>query len=115
MIHSITSVLVCTAAAGALIFVGRYLLTRWFDTAMGRHAMAFMVVVLIVLSLAVVRELFGVDWAGRDLVRLVAFTLVNVVIWWRVALLFMGQRRARRDQAAALAGAMMAATETPED
>lgn len=93
--HTATTVLVCTAALGALVFVIRYLLTSWFSTPMGRHAMAFMVVVLIVLGLAVSYELFG-DWLGQDTARLISYSMINAVLWWRVYLLFSGQHAARK-------------------
>lgn len=95
MIQILTSVLVITAALGALVFVVRYLATRWFRSMVGRQAMAFMTVILLVMSLAIVRQFVGPTWVGRDWVRLVSYLLINIVIWWQVVLLFAGQRRAR--------------------
>lgn len=108
MIQTATAGLVCSALAAGVVFVVRYLRTTWFRSPMGWHAMTFMLVAVILLSLGVSKELFGADWPGRAWVRLVAYTLINVVLWWRVVLLFTGQRRRRP-------GAMMSEPETPED
>lgn len=96
MIPLLTTVLVCSAALGALTFIVRYLWTTWFDSAMGWHSMVFMLVILLLTSLAVVREVFGADWTGRETVRLISYLLINGVIWWRVWLLFSAQHRGRR-------------------
>lgn len=78
-----------------VLFLARYLMTRWFSSPMGRHTMAFTVVIVIVLGLAGSHQVWG-DWDHRNWTRMVAYALINIVLWWRVALLFGGQRSGRR-------------------
>ncbi len=91
-----TDVLVVGAWLAALVFVVRYLRTRWFRTPMGVHAMGFMAAVLVILSLASSYVIWP-DWGGdggRQIVRMISYGLINAILWWRVAILFRGQRGA---------------------
>lgn len=75
---------------GALTFVCGYAWTtrgHWRTTMMGKHIMTFMVVILIVTSLAVISIFYGRNWPHRELIRGAAWSAVAAVTWWRVALL----------------------------
>lgn len=100
MVKVITDVLVCSAFIGSLVFVVRYLRTRWFQQVMGIHLMMFMVVVMLILGLAAATTLWG-QFANRELVRLIDYSLLNIIIWWRVVLLFNIQHvwRRRKEEA----------------
>jgi len=95
MIAGITTALMIAAFLQALTFVLRYLMTDWFMHTMGRHAMAFMVALTLVLALGVSFQIWG-DWIGRDIARLFSYSLINLVFGWRLWLLFSGQRRNRK-------------------
>ena len=90
-----TDLLILGTWLGAMIFVGRYALTRWYRTDAGQNVMAFMLVVLIATSLAVV-AIFQEDAAWRPLARLICWALIFSVVAWRVVILFATQRAARR-------------------
>ena len=92
MITDITNTLAITAFLGALFFVIRYFRTRWFAQAMGIHLMAFMVVICLILGLAAATSIWGDFW-NRTQLRFIDYILLNIIIWWRVFLLFGIQRR----------------------
>lgn len=93
--HNIATGLLILAFLQALTFVIRYLITDWFKTPMGWHAMSFMAACALVLSLGLVRE-FAPNWIDLETARVASFGLINLVFGWRLWLLFTGQRRARR-------------------
>ncbi len=93
-----TTFAIVATALGTLAFVLSYAwLTRgnWKHSMMGIHVMTFMIVILVVTSLAVAAAFFGSDWPYRDWIRVGAWSLVASVIWWRVVLLFLAQHRHR--------------------
>lgn len=90
-----TDLLILGTWLGAMIFVGRYTLTRWYRTDAGRNVMAMMLVVLIATSLAVL-AVFQPDASWRPLARLICWALIFAVVAWRVVILFRSQRAARR-------------------
>lgn len=92
--HNVATALLVLAFLQAVAFVVRYLITDWFRTSMGWHAMSFMAACALVLSLGLVRE-FAPDWIDLETARVVSFALINLVFAWRLWLLFDGQRRAR--------------------
>jgi hypothetical protein len=95
MIHNLATIGLVLAFLQALAFVIRYLMTDWYRHSMGRHAMAFMVALALVLSIGIVRE-FVPEWIDLDTARLVTYILINTVFAWRLWLLFTGQRRNRK-------------------
>jgi len=90
-----TDVLVIAGFIGATAFVVRYLRTRWFASSVGRHEMAFMFALALILSLAAATTIWGEFW-NRSVLRLITYVLINAIIWWRLFLLFEGQRVVRR-------------------
>lgn len=85
---------VMATTLGALAFVVLYqALTRgaWRRSEFGWHAMSFMVVILIVCSLAVTAVLGGASWPYRDTIRTHAWLAVALCLWWRVVLLVRAQ------------------------
>lgn len=90
---------VIATALGALAFVIAYAIRShgaWRGNGVGQNIMAFMVVVLIVSSLAVVSIFFGRDWPARELVRGTAWGAVAFVVWWRVVLVWTLHPRKKR-------------------
>ena len=66
----------------------------WWRSEVGRHLMAYMVVIALVLTLALVRAVLGdSDWFNG--IRLVTFVLVPVVMTWRLSLQIRARRLAR--------------------
>lgn len=94
MLHTVTSVLIFTAALAAIVFVVRYARTQWNRGSLGRSTMALWLAFSLILGLAVSHEIWG-DWLGRDVARLVTYALINIVLWSQVYQLFAGQRAAR--------------------
>ena len=72
----------------------------WRSTAVGRNAMAFMVVCALLLGLGIWRLVLGDPWFNqhRDLLRLISYGLIVWVVWWRVWLLVKLQRDDNDDQ-----------------
>lgn len=93
MIKVATNILIVTAFSAALVFVARYLRTRWFTRAAGRVAMALLASTLLLLGLIVATTWFGRDYPFRAPIRLVAYFGVNIMLWRAVWLLFRDQRR----------------------
>lgn len=89
----VIGILTGTAWAATLVFVARFLWTLWFRRTAGVITMSFLVTLFGLLSLALATAVFGRDWAGRDWVRLVIYSAVNVLLWACVALLVRDQRR----------------------
>lgn len=70
---------------GALAFVALYgLLAPWWRSPVGRHMMAFMVVLAGILLYGSIVPLLGLSPVQRLWSRVVAFTLFSAVVWWRV-------------------------------
>jgi hypothetical protein len=89
-----TDAAIVATALGALVFVISYAVTTrgaWRSSIVGWNVMAFMTVVLLVSTLAVVAIFFGTNWPFREAIRSVAWTMVAAVIWWRVAILYRAQ------------------------
>jgi hypothetical protein len=95
MIDDVTNVLVVAAFVGALAFVLRYLRTRWFASSMGVHVMTFMTVLMLILGLAAATTFWGEFW-NRDLLRLIDYSLINAILWWRTLILFNAQNFVKR-------------------
>jgi hypothetical protein len=90
-----TDLLVVGSWIGALWFVIRYARVHWRASDAGRNAMAFMVVIALVLTLAVI-SIFWPGMPGRPFLRLASWGLIFLVIWDRVRVFELGQRDGRR-------------------
>lgn len=88
-------VLLCLCTASILVFVLRYLGTKWQTFEEGRHMMAFSVVIFMILGTTLSAALF--DGRGHQVawlwIQVVEFTLLLVVLLWRLSLLFRAQSR----------------------
>jgi hypothetical protein len=99
VITTLGSVLLVVCAAEATAFVVLYAITaRWWTSEFGRHVMALMFVLMLVLDLSVVRVYAGVSlevpWFAA--LRLIVFALVPIVLGQRLWLLWKVQVRDRR-------------------
>ena len=97
-LHNAVNIPFFVAWAGALVFVARYAFTRWYRSAMGVNAMLDTVVILTILSLGASYILWGA-WGNPDLLGIGVYSAISVVLWWRVILLFQGQRGVKRRRA----------------
>lgn len=92
---SVVLLTLCTATI--LLFVLRYLGTRWTTFEEGKHMMSFSVVLLMVLGTTLSYTIFG--GAGHPVVwlwvQVIEFLLLLIVLLWRVSLLFRAQARIR--------------------
>lgn len=96
--------------AGAVLGWLVYLTAPWWRTAFGRHAVSYMGVVALILVLLTVRNSVG-DFGAYDRVRLIAYALGGVVVWWRTIIIirsrwrdhqfFEEQKELRREREAA--------------
>jgi hypothetical protein len=84
------NVLVCWSALAGTLSVLVYARVPWTHTQWGRHLMAYMVAIALVLDLAVARVLFG-DSTWFLVLRLVVFVAIPVVMTWRLVLLVKAQ------------------------
>lgn len=94
----VADVAIMFTAAGAVTFVIGYAWSTrgaWSRSAMGRHVMTFMAVIMVASGLALAGVLFGTDWPARDAIRAVAWTAIGACIWWQVGLLRRVQREHR--------------------
>lgn len=90
-----SNVLFVVAFLGFVAFSLLYALrSPWRSTSVGRNAMALMVVGAVLMGLGVLRMILGGEWFDRhrDFVRLVSYSLISYVVWWRVILLIKLQR-----------------------
>ncbi len=91
MLQHLTSGLVYLAAIISLVFVLRYLRTGWYKTEAGRDLMAFMAVISILLSLAIIKRLTSLSEIFWDQIRFVG-------LLHRLTLLFKYQRIGRKSR-----------------
>lgn len=94
--HLLTQAALVAAAAGFVAFVVLYQgLTsgRWRRTSVGQNVMALMAVGAVLLTVAIVRQFAHFLDNYLEYIRLGSFTLIGVVVWWRVALLIAEQNR----------------------
>lgn len=90
-----TDLLIVGSWLGALWFVVRYGRVRWRASDAGRNVMAFMAVIAVVLTLAVVAIAWP-EMPGRPYLRLASWAAIFLVIWDRVRVFELGQRDGRR-------------------
>jgi hypothetical protein len=75
----------------------------WWQSVMGKHLFAYMLVFAIVLDLGVIKLVIGDSW-GFQLLRLATFIGVPIVMSWRLYLQIVAQRSARASTAEPSAG-----------
>jgi hypothetical protein len=88
----------CWAALVATASVVVHARVLWWRSVMGRHLMAYMGVMALVLDLGVVRLVTGDSW-WFQLIRLLVFVGVPVVMTWRLWLQIRAQHTARASKA----------------
>lgn len=97
-VRQLGNALLTAGCLGALVFVILYLRSPWWKSPTGRNVMAMMGLIALLLGLAALPALFGVQYPFRDWVRAASFLLVAVVVWWRVVLLWRAQRQDRDER-----------------
>jgi hypothetical protein len=91
LVHLVGTVLIHWAAAAGVASVVAHLRVRWWDTEMGRHLMAYMSAVALVLLLSCVVNDVG-DSSWFQVLRLVVFVAIPLVMTWRLWLQLKAQR-----------------------
>jgi len=81
-------------AVGSVIVFSR---VTWWRSTWGRHLMAYMAAVSIPLVLGCVRQIFG-DSSWFQGLRVAAFGLVVVVLWWRFIITIQALREGSPDE-----------------
>jgi MFS superfamily sulfate permease-like transporter len=84
------------AVLASLVFVVLYMRTRWWRRWEGRVVMGLHSVIIWLAVLGVMLQVFGPDYYGRDVLRVLAFSCWFVVMWGFVILLIRAQRAGRR-------------------
>jgi hypothetical protein len=97
LLRFVTDVFVHTVFVASLLFVVTYARARFWRTAWGRWLMADTVVIMLLSGLGVIAIHWGPAWAGRDIVRAVAWGLIAAVMVWRLLLRRSADREARAD------------------
>lgn len=94
LLGTIASVL---AAASFGAFVLAYgIRVDWKSTQMGRHLMAFMSVLFVILLYVILVTFVTIPLLPRMIIRLACFGGIGVIGWWRVYLLFYTQKVGRQ-------------------
>ncbi len=73
-------------------------LAPWWRTPIGRNIMALAVAHLLVFALISANLIWGLDWAGRQGVRVATFATIGLIFIWRAAILVREQARARKER-----------------
>lgn len=89
------TIMVVAAAGAFATFVVWYARINWRETPIGRHLMAFMATLSVVILYALFANFFETPQAARAWVRFVAWGAVAVVGWWRVYLFIRIERDGR--------------------
>jgi hypothetical protein len=86
--------LFCAGAAGCWVFIALYVWRSggWHRLDTGRNLMAMMVVLGVLLTLVVFNRQVGIPIG----VWLILLTVLDIVIWWRVVILWRRQHERRR-------------------
>jgi hypothetical protein len=98
MIATLAALALLASAAGCVVFVALYhVLTggHWRHTPLGQNVMAFMAAAAVLLCVAIARAFL--PWLDQhiDLIRLISFSMVAGIVWWRVVILIRAQRTGR--------------------
>ena len=85
-----------------LFFIFYSLRSAWWTTIMGKNMLAFMTVIMVLMSLAALRRLFGPAWfeAHRDGLSFWSYGALFIVVWWRFLILIRIQRDERQTRQA---------------
>lgn len=97
MIDRLGDWLLVSGFVAALTFVAGYMRVRWASTEAGRNVMALMAVIALLLGLAAARIVFGINYPGREWIRLGSVILLNIALWWRTVLLWRTTHRTAPD------------------
>ena len=89
--------LLSASAVIASVSVALHLRVPWWRSEMGRHLMAYMLVIAAVLDLGVIKLIIG-DSVGFAALRTATFALVPAVMAWRVWLQIKAQRENRSEE-----------------
>jgi hypothetical protein len=92
----VTNILATTACAAAVLFVGRYLVVRWWESPEGWVTMALFGSLLLAMLLIVAGVWTGNSYPGRAAIRISVYSCINVMMWYAFYLLVTDQRRGRR-------------------
>lgn len=98
MIMFLADLALLASAAGCVVFVVLYgVMTKgaWRRSALGQNVMAFMAVCACLLTLALARAFFPLLEDHLPELRLISFSLVAGVVWWRVVILVRAQMTGR--------------------
>lgn len=83
-------------ATGSLLIYG--LGVTWWRSRWGRHLVAYMASVALVLDLGIVRLVFGATASWFAAVRVAAFALVVLALWWRLIYIVQAFREGSPDE-----------------
>lgn len=85
MLQTLGTIALRLTALGSLAFVLSFaLLAPWRGTVMGRHMMTFMGVITVIIWYVAIAPFLGpLGLTARLWIRLVSYTLLGAVIWWR--------------------------------
>ena len=87
-----TTLLVALAFGACVTFVTVYASTApWREREWGRHTMAFVASLGLILGLVLTYRVFGEYWGRRELL-LISFAALTVLLWQRVYLVIRAQR-----------------------
>lgn len=93
----IVTVLVVIAAVAVNVYPLLYLTRRWWVTAAGRAVMVKAWGNLILIDMALAVLIFGADYPGRDVVRVVGMTVFTVGVWYLLVVLLRTPKRQHHD------------------
>lgn len=94
----ITTALMIAALAACITFVTVYWTTApWWRSEWGRHTMAFVASLGLLVGLILTYRVFG-DYPGRRQLLLVSFAALTLLLWQRVYLVIRAQRPPTEDR-----------------
>ena len=68
----------------------------WWRTPIGRNIFALAIAHLMIFGLVSFNLIWGLDWAGRQIVRFLIFASVASIMAWRTVIFLKEQYRARK-------------------
>lgn len=91
----ILTIMYFTSVAGSVVFVGRYVWTRWWRTPEGRWIMGLHGSLAYFGFLTFMRLMWGPQYPFRFIAPIIGFVLLASSTWGLTFLLFRAQRRGR--------------------
>jgi hypothetical protein len=91
MVMLVGNVLLILSAIPAVLSVLVYTRVDWRATHLGRHVMSYMTVIAAVLVLGAIR-IFGFESWWFEWLRVIVYSGVPVVLWWRFFVVWKAQR-----------------------